>query len=96
MPAEPKNDGLLFETGDRWKLDSLIPERDRLLVGPQIPRTSLPRVACIVKIARVRGLDKGLSHNTPIHSGRETTLDGQRRLRRLYCNDEALPNDRLL
>ena len=96
MPAKPENNGLLFETGDRWKLDSLIPNRDRLLVGPQIPRTSLPRAACRVKITTIRGLDKRLSRYSPIYSRAESMLDIQHKLRRMYSGDIPLPGDRLL
>jgi hypothetical protein len=90
-----KNTGMIHETGDRWKLDILIPSRDRLLVGPQVPRTSRMRVATRSIVLHAK-LSPALAFCMPIHSGIETTLDGQKRLRLMYCNDQPLPGDRLL
>lgn len=36
--GHPKDDGVLFETGDRWILDTLIPEKDRKVLGSQLQR----------------------------------------------------------
>lgn len=85
----------IYEQGDRWKLDVLIPNRDRRLVGPQIPRTDLlstntKPVLCTAKI------DPKLCIYTPIHTGKETGLEEQNRLRRKYLGDMPLPGDRLL
>lgn len=88
----PKDNGLLYETGDRWKLDCLIPERDRHLIGPQIPRTSRLRTG-----TKVRTITAKPSFTTYyLHTGAETGCDQQARLRRMYSNDQPLEGDRLL
>ncbi len=88
-----KDTGLIHEGGDRWKLDLLIPDRDRRLVGPQIPHTSRQRVATKARVATDYHIDPSLRYHTPIYSAIETTLDAQRRMR---GGDIALPGDRLL
>lgn len=90
-----KATGMIHETGDRWKLDILIPNRDRLLVGPQVPRTSRMKTATRTVVLH-RKLSPALAFCMPIHSAIETTLDEQKRYRLLYCNDQPLPGDRLL
>ena len=88
-----KDTGLIHEVGERWKLDLLIPERDRRLVGPQIPRTSRMTVATKARVATDYHIDPMLRWHTPIHSAIETTMEAQRRMR---GGDIALPGDRLL
>ena len=90
-----KNTGMLHETGDRWKLDILIPNKDRLLVGPQVPRTSRMYIATRSIVLHTK-LSPALAFCMPIHSGIETTLDEQKRIRRIYCSDRPVPGDRLL
>jgi hypothetical protein len=88
-------DGILHERGDRWKLDTLIPNSDRLLVGPQVERTSKLRVG--TKPVLVTGtLNSERASHRPIYSRAESSLDIQRRLRQRYCGDEPLPGDILL
>lgn len=87
--------GFLHETGDRWILDTLIPNRDRRLIGPQVPRTSILQTGTKVQITTAK-VDKRLTVDTSVHSYTETTLDEQHRLRRRYCGDVPLPGDRLL
>ena len=87
--------GLLSETGDRWILDTLIPNRDRLLVGPQVPRTSKPTVA--TKPVRVTDtLKPERASHKPVYSRHETALDLQRKLRARYSSDEPVEGDILL
>ena len=89
----PKSTGLLREDGDRWKLDVLIPNRDRLLVGPQIPRTTPLHSATTPVCNTVVGIDPTLRYHSPVYSHAETMMEKQRRMR---CGDIALPGDRLL
>jgi hypothetical protein len=90
-----ERDGILHETGDRWILDTLIPNSDRRLVGPQVERTSKLKVG--TKPVLVTGtLNPERARHTPIFSRAESSLDAQRRLRQRYCSDEPLPGDILL
>lgn len=89
----------LYDTGDRWKLDILIPKKDRIYTEAQYAKQSLggmsiskPRVASKPVVNTVRGIDPSLRYHTPIHSAQETGLEYQRRLR---GGDTALPGDRL-
>ena len=95
----PRNTGELQETGDRWKLDILIPARDRIYTGDQYDKQSLgimsiskPMVASRPVLNRVRGIDPTRRYHTPIYSHAETMMEYQRRLR---CGDVAQPGDRL-
>lgn len=95
-----KDTGLIHEGGDRWKLDLLIPERDRIYTERQYEKHTLGimsisklKVASKPVINTVRGIDPMLRWHTPIHSAIETTMEAQRRMR---GGDIALPGDRLL
>lgn len=83
----------LHESGDRWILDTLIPNRDRKLVGSQIPRTSKPKVATKPVLIKSRLVRQDYA---PIHSAGETGLEEQARLRRRYNGEDPLPGDRIL
>jgi hypothetical protein len=88
-------EGILRETGDRWKLDTLIPNSDRLLAPSQIPRTSKPTVAC--EPVLVRGtVNLERTYHTPVYSRTETALDKNKRMRLQYSGDEPLEGDILL
>ena len=85
--------GELHETGDRWQLDILIPNRDRVLVGPQIPRTSILHTNTKVQYIRAK-VDKSLCVHTPICSIKETGNEEQQRLRIKYLGERPRPDDR--
>ncbi len=85
--------GELHETGDRWQLDMLIPNRDRVLVGPQIPRTNLLNTSTKVQCITAK-VDKSLCIHTPICSVRETGNEEQQRLRLKYLGERPRPDDR--
>ena len=87
------NPALLYENGDRWKLDCLIPNSQRRLVGPQVPRTSRIRVGTTARV--IESVSQYRPH-TPIHTGHETGIEEQERLRRRYGNEIPLPGDRLI
>lgn len=87
--------GILNETGDRWILDTLIPNSDRRLAPSQIQRTSRPTVATKPVLVRDKARPERAYH-TPIYSRAETALDLQRRLRRRYEGDEPVEGDILL
>ena len=94
-----RDNGELQETGDRWKLDILIPVRDRIYLGEQYDKQSLGimsistvRLASKPVVNRVKGIDPMRRVHTPIYSHAETMLEYQRRLR---GGDTALPGDRL-
>ena len=89
-----RDTGLVFESGDRWKLDTLIPDRDRVLIGPQIPRTSRIKVATKPVLIYNRLLVA--RPYEPIYSRSESMLDIQRRLRHRYLGDSPLKGDRLV
>ena len=92
MAAKTQRDGILRETGDRWKLDTLIPERERILTPVQVERTSKPRVA--TKPVLVRGIHNiERARYCPVESHTETIME---KMRREYRGDEPLPGDRLL
>lgn len=95
----PRDNGELRETGDRWKLDILIPARDRIYTGNQYDKQSLgimsiskPTVASKPVINTAKGIDRMLRIHSPIYSHAETMLEYQRRLR---GGDIALSGDRL-
>lgn len=92
--------GLLNESGDRWQLDTLIPERDRAVLHAQYPALGLgvtslnkQREASIPNLCIDMHINPSLRVHTPIYSAVETTLELQRRLR---GNDIPEPGDRLI
>jgi hypothetical protein len=85
--------GELHETGDRWQLDMLIPNRDRRLVGPQIPRTDLLQTNTKVQITTTK-VDSSLALDTSVCSVRETGNEVQGRLRRFYLGEKPRADDR--
>ena len=91
-----KSNGFLYEQGDRWQLDTLIPNKDRRLIGPQIPRTSKQYIATKPVLVTDKHIDPSLRSYTPLHTGPITICEQQAKLRKLYCNEQPLPGDRLL
>lgn len=87
-----RDKGILQESGERWKLDLLIPDRDRLLVGCQIDRTSRQYLATKPVLCTDRHIDPSLRYYTPIYSRAESMLEFQRRMR---IGDRPQPGDRI-
>lgn len=92
--------GLLNESGDRWQLDTLIPERDRAMLHAQYPKHNLGVTSVSKQVEATKPsqctdmhIDPSLRYHTPIYSAIETMLELQRRLR---GNDIPEPGDRLL
>jgi hypothetical protein len=85
----------LHESGDRWQLDVLIPDRDRHLVGPQIPHTELLHEATQPVIV-VAHIDPRLAVYMPLHIAQPTMCEQQEQLRCKLLGDRPLPGDRLL
>lgn len=88
-----KQEKFLYESGDRWILDTLIPNSEREKSKP-FERTSRLRVAT----KPVLVVDKLTGWVTPLQfAGRpETALDKQRRLRGENSKHNRLPDDVLL
>lgn len=93
----------LHETGDRWKLDVLIPKRDRTVERSQYETHTLgvhsldvQREASKPVLKTDYTIDPSLRHHTPIHSGMETGVEAQRRLRLFFTGEQPRPDDRLL
>ena len=91
-----KSNGLLYESGDRWLLNILISDKDRKLVGPQIPHTSRQYVATKPVLVIDKHINPILRVNNPLLSGPITVCEQQAKLRKRYCNEQPLPGDRLL
>jgi hypothetical protein len=98
-----KPDGMLHETGDRWQLDMLIPNRDRIPLGTQYDSTgqgvhSISKLTLASKpvVNVVKGIDPSLRSHSPVHTAKTTICEDQEALRRKYLGDKPLPGDRLL
>jgi len=108
--AQKSGRGGLHETGNRWMLDMLIPERDRVYLGPQFDPQTLgvnsishqqeATQAVVVTDSKVPLCRR--SH-IPIHSAQETGLEYQTRMRlrhtgiiQKHTGDSLRADDRLL
>lgn len=90
-----RDNGILHETGDRWKLDTLIPAKDRVLVSAQIQRTSLLKTST-KPVLVYDSINPERMQHMPIHTARETGIEEQDRLRRRYSGDMPVTGDRLI
>ena len=108
--AQKSGRGGLHEAGDRWMLDMLIPQRDRVYLGPQFdPQTlgvnsispqQVATQAIVVIDSKVPSCRRG---HMPIHSAQETGLEYQTRMRlkhtsiiQKHTGDSLRADDRLL
>jgi len=111
-PTDAQKSGLggLFEKGNQWVIDILIPTRDRVYLTPQFDRQTLgvnsispqqvATQAIVVIDSKVPSCRRG---HMPIHSAQETGLEYQTRMRlkhtsiiQKHTGDSLRADDRLL
>lgn len=85
------NNNILHETGERWQLDALIPNRHRKLLWTQVEHSILK--AATTPLPVLRSTAKGPLHYIPLCKVGESEVERQRRLRGGHM---PLPGDRLL